>query len=184
MVFTRNVMYNQLCYIKFAEEQLRLLLTFLNFRGQHFRLLWQIKNYWWLTFSRKRQICFTVLNNRATSFLVAWREHKPTIPRESLQPCSCMQCKLQFCWLEQIIKGSNECLRKLIGGLDVLGLCRETIENFCLSWFFTLFSLWWICWQTNVCHQLTQVNKNWVESPYFAWAILERLVELHIISDH
>lgn len=184
MAFTRNLIHNQLCCFKFAEE-LRLVLTFLNFRGQHTKLLWQIKNYWWFTFSRNRRTCLTILNNRATGFLVAWREHKPTMPRERLQPCSCMQCKLQFCWLKQIIKWSNECLRKLIGGLDVLSLSAGyTVENFCLSWFFTLFSLWWVCWQTNVCHQLAQVNKSWVEFPYLAWTILERLVELHITSDY
>lgn len=170
-------MHNQLCYIKFAEE-LRLLLTSLNFRGQHIKLLWQIKNYWWLTFSRNRQTCFTVLNNRATGFLVAWRKHKPTMPGECLQPCSCMQCKLQFCLLEQIIKWNNECLRKLIGGLDVRSLSAERLLRISVCPDFSLFSLWWICWQTNVCHQLTQVNKCWV-----AWAILERLVELHITSD-
>lgn len=80
-----------------------LLLTFQNFTGQHINLLWQIESYWWLALSRSRRTCFTISNNRATGFLVVWRKHKPTIPRECLQPCSGMQRKLQLFWLEQIL---------------------------------------------------------------------------------
>lgn len=168
MAFTRNVIHDELYCSKFAKEELRLLLAFLNFRGQCIKLLWQIKNYWRFAFSRNRQTCFTVLNNRAPDLLVAWRKHKPTMPGACLQPCSCMQCSYSAAdWKKYSIKWSNECLTKLIRGLDVLSLSAGyTVENFCLSWFFTPFSLWWICWQTYLCHQFTQVNKSWIESPY------------------
>lgn len=94
MAFTRNVMYNQLCYIKFAEEELRLLLTFLNFRGQHFRLLWQIKNYWWPTFSRKRQICFTVLTTELLVSLWLGGSINPPYPESVCSPA--LACSVSY----------------------------------------------------------------------------------------